>query len=229
MTKIWLVGASEGIGRALAQELGKDHSMILSGRNQERLQELNPYRCFPLDVTAPDISLPEPIDTLIYCAGYYSPMSAAQIDLNAALSMVDINLSGAIRVLNAVIPHFIAKKQGHIVLIGSIAAYRGLPNSFGYGASKAAILHLGENLKCDLAKYNIKVQVISPGFVKTRLTSLNTFHMPSIMTPERAAQKIISAMKGNTFESRFPFFFGNFLKTLSKLPYFLYFRLIGRR
>ena len=229
MSKIWLVGASEGIGRALAIELAKANLMILSGRNQERLEELNPYRSVPLDVMDSQITLPEPIDTLIYCAGYYKPMSAEDIDLNAALKMIDVNLSGAIRVLNAVIPHFIQKKQGHIVLIGSIAGYRGLPNSFGYGSSKAGILNLGETLKCDLSKYNIKVQVISPGFVKTRLTELNKFYMPFIMTPEIAAKKIIKMMKRNKFESRFPFLFGTFLRFLSKIPYFLYFKLLRKR
>jgi short-subunit dehydrogenase len=84
---------------------------------------------------------------------------------------------------------------------------------------------LAENLKCDLSDYNIKVQVINPGFVKTRLTDLNRFQMPSIITPEEAALYISNAMKTNSFESRFPFIFSNFLKLISKLPYWLYFKL----
>jgi short-subunit dehydrogenase len=229
MKKIWLIGASEGIGRALAMELSKDNLLILSARNKERLEDLSPYRCFPLDVMDENITLPERVDTVIYCTGYYKPMSSKEIDLSEALKMIDVNFTGAVKVLNAVIPDFIAKKQGHIVLIGSIAGYTGLPNSFGYGASKAALIHLAENLKCDLSKYNIKVQVINPGFVKTRLTDLNNFSMPSIMTPEMAAKKIVKYMNTGKFDSRFPFWFGNLVRCLKYLPYWLYFKLLGGR
>jgi short-subunit dehydrogenase len=241
MKTIWLVGASEGIGRALATELAKDknNSLILSARNKERLEELaQDLEKTPLliemdvgnkgsiakawnEIKKASIS----IDTIIYCAGYYKPMSAESMEIDEIEKMIEVNLVGAFRVLNLVIPEFIQRKNGHIVLIGSVAAYIGLPNGIGYGSSKAGIIHLAENLKCDLADYNIKVQVVNPGFVKTRLTDLNTFQMPSIITSEEAAIYISNAMKTNAFESRFPFVFPNFLKLISKLPYWLYFKL----
>jgi short-subunit dehydrogenase len=126
-----------------------------------------------------------------------------------------------------IIPEFIKKKAGHIVLIGSIAGYKGMPNSMGYGASKAGIIHLAENLRCDLAKYNIEVQVINPGFVKTRLTDLNDFKMPFIMEPAEAAKAIIAKMQSGSFESHFPFFFANLVKMISWLPNWLYFKILG--
>lgn len=241
MKSIWLIGASEGIGRALAIELANDqsNSLILSARNNERLLELSSIlntNTTPLliemdvenrqSVTRAwqDIQKKSArIDTIIYCAGYYKPMSAESMEIDEIEKMINVNLVGAMRVLSLVIPEFIKRKNGHIVLIGSIAGYRGLPNGLGYGSSKAGIIHLAENLKCDLADYNVKVQVINPGFVKTRLTDLNRFHMPSIITPTEAAVYISSAMKTNSFESRFPFIFANFLNLISKLPYWIYF------
>jgi short-subunit dehydrogenase len=244
MTKIWIIGASEGIGRAVAEELSKDknNELILSARNSERLAELSKdlrgeRLLVPLDVSAKESVLRGwqvikksigTIDTIIYCAGYYKPMSAEDMEIDEIEKMIDVNLVGAIRILNSVIPEFIKKRSGHIVLIGSIAGYIGLPRSMGYGASKAGLIHLAENLQCDLASHNIKIQVINPGFVKTRLTDLNNFRMPSIMTPEEAATHIIKAIERGGFESRFPFFVANFLKLISKLPYWLYFRLAKR-
>jgi short-subunit dehydrogenase len=168
------------------------------------------------------------IDTVIYCAGAYEVMSAENFKLDVAEQMINVNLTGALRVLKMVIPMLIQHQQGHIVLIGSIAGYRGLPNAIGYGASKAGLIHLAENLKCDLAQHNIKVQVINPGFVKTQLTDKNTFSMPFILSPEQAAKQIVTAMTNKSFESRFPFVFANGLKLLSKLPYWLYFYLIRK-
>jgi len=243
MKTIWLVGASEGIGRALALELAnKGFGLILSARNKDRLEELKAEIgksaiAIPLDVRDSasvksawtEIEAKKKnINTIIYCAGYYKPMSALDFDLLEAEKMIDINLTGALRILDHIIPHFISKNQGHIVLIGSIAGYRGLPNAMGYGPSKAGLIHLAENLECDLSKHGIKIQVINPGFVKTRLTDLNDFSMPSIISAEQAAIQIVGKMQSNKFESRFPFLFAGFLKILSKLPYFLYFKIVRK-
>ena len=241
MPRIWIIGASEGIGRALALELNKEsgNTLILSARNAERLEELSSNFTIkpllvPIDVSNKESVLngwnkiknqSTEIDTVIYCAGYYKPMPSESMEIDEVEKMIDINLTGAMRTLNLVIPQLIKQKSGHIVLIGSVAGYRGLPNSIGYGSSKAGIIHLAENLKCDLSGYGIKVQVINPGFVKTRLTDLNKFHMPSIITPEQAAIFITKNMKSNCFESRFPFVFANVLRLVSMLPYRLYFRL----
>lgn len=244
MKKIWLVGASEGIGRALAIELARQGNLlVISGRNQQRLDNLlselggSPHLAIALDVTDKQTiasawalmqTADNAIDVVIYCAGYYKPMPANHMEIDEIEKMIDVNLTGSMRILSYVIPDFIKKRQGHIVLIGSSAGYRGLPNALGYGSSKAGIIHLAENLYCDLHQYKIKVQVINPGFVKTRLTDLNKFQMPSLLSPEQAAKSIVECMKDHAFELRFPFLFANFLKLMSKLPYSLYFKIISQ-
>jgi len=244
MNKIWLIGASEGIGRAVAQELGKnaDNFLILSARKPERLESLSSEiearsMVCPVDVSDGDsvkkgwkeiCNKLETIDTVIYCAGYYKPMTVENINVDEIERMIDVNLVGAVRMLGHVIPEFISKKNGHIVLISSIAGYRGLPNDTGYGSSKAGLIHLAENLNCDLSSYGIKVQLISPGFVKTRLTDLNNFKMPSLISTEKAAIYIKKAIESKSFEVRFPFLFASSLKMISLLPYSVYFWLIKK-
>lgn len=237
---IWIIGASEGIGAALALRLSREGGpLILSARSEGRLSQLAeslncPTHCIPMDVTdLPSIKAawenasPLAPTTIIYCAGDYTPMGSESIQIEKAQRMVEVNLLGAMKVLSFCLPPLIQNNQGHIVLIGSIAGYRGLPNSFGYGASKAGLIHLAENLKSDLGKTNLKIQVINPGFVKTRLTNMNSFTMPSIQTPEQAAEEIFKAMNSNAFESRFPFVFGNLLKFIGSLPSFLFFPLMN--
>lgn len=241
MKNIWLIGASEGIGRALALRLSldKNNFLILSARNQESLTELSKNIENSL-VTYLDVRDAQSIadsysiikknnlkvDSVIYLAGFYEPMSALEIRIAEVEKMVDVNLIGAIRVMSILVPDFIKRKEGHIVLIGSVAGYRGLPNSIGYSVSKAGMINFAESLKCDLAEYKINIQVINPGFVKTRLTDKNNFKMPFIMSPEKAADNIIKIMQSHKFEARFPFIFANLVKFLSILPYWLYFKIV---
>lgn len=240
--KIWLIGASEGIGRALAIDLAKHGGhLALSARNETALKELadslegKTHMIAPCDVRNESsvdqafsniVAAWQKFDMLIYNAGSYEPMSTTKFDLPAIEAMVDVNFRGALRALKNTIPCFLAANTGHIALVGSIAGYRGLPNALGYGASKAALIHLAENLACDLYNTNIKVQVINPGFVKTRLTDKNNFTMPQIMTAEHAAAFIVKGLQSNRFEIRFPWLFSTFLKWIRLLPATLYFRLV---
>ncbi|MDX1923014.1 MAG: SDR family NAD(P)-dependent oxidoreductase [Alphaproteobacteria bacterium] len=237
--KIWLIGASEGIGKCLAEALAKEGAMLaVSARQADKLDALAQTisaLALPADVQNMSslASAYEALrrtwgmpDIVIYNAGYYEPMTAQQFNLAEAEKMQDINFNGCMRMLSHVLPDFIKGNKGHLVLVGSIAAYRGLPGAIGYGASKAALLHLAENLAVDLYGSGVKVQVVSPGFVRTRLTAKNNFHMPGIIEPERAAREIISGMKGNAFEIRFPFVFPTVLRWLSFLPAKLYFAIV---
>jgi short-subunit dehydrogenase len=240
--KIWLVGASEGIGEALARRLAAAGAhLALSARSKDRIEALagalpgGNHLALPLDVTQM-ASIGQAwaelnkqwggIDILIYNAGAYEPMGAAAFDLKKAEQMLDVNYRGALRVLDYVMPGFIARRGGHIVLVASVAGYGGLPNAIGYGASKAALLHLAENLRLDLGKCDVKVQVVSPGFVKTRLTDKNDFKMPFIVSSELAAERIVSGMSSDRFEIHFPRRFTFMLKALGLLPYRLYFAIV---
>lgn len=245
--RIWLIGASEGIGRSLAFRLAECGALLaLSSRNELVLKELaGSLQTASLERDAPIIAPCDvrqeasvnqafssimaqwkSFDILIYNAGYYEPMPAKKFDLPAIEAMVDVNLNGALRVLKNTLPVFLSAKAGHIALVGSIAGYRGLPNALGYGASKAALIHLAENLACDLLDTGIKVQIINPGFVKTRLTDKNNFHMPQLMTPEKASALIVDGLQSDRFEIRFPWLFSTFLKWARLLPARYYFRMV---
>jgi NADP-dependent 3-hydroxy acid dehydrogenase YdfG len=241
--KVWLVGASEGIGEELAKQLAASGALVcVSARNAQKLQSLVASLpgaaniALPLDVTqgeavrkaweqlsagwgAPDL--------VVYNAGSYDPLSVRDFDLEKTERMFDVNFNGALRVLACVIPPMVARKSGHIALVASVAAYSGLPRALGYGASKAALLHLAENARIDLADSGINVQVVSPGFVKTRLTDKNEFKMPFLITADVAAREIMRGLAGNAFDIHFPKRFTCILKCLRLLPYSLYFRIVN--
>ena len=238
---IWLVGASAGIGAALAKDLAQaGATLTVSARNAELLKTLvqemagNAHRAITLDVTdvasiasafaqVTETSLP---DMVIYNAGAYEPMAATQFDLKKIEQIMDVNFHGALRVLSHVIPAFVARNGGHIALVGSVAGYRGLPGAMGYGASKAALIHFAENLRADFAATKIGVTIINPGFVKTQLTAKNDFYMPCMITPEVAAKAIMRGLKRDDFEIHFPHRFTRVLKFFRLLPSGIYFRLL---
>jgi short-subunit dehydrogenase len=242
--RIWLIGCSEGIGYELAQGLASQGAKLsLSARNEERLSHLkdalegDDHRVTPLDVTdlksvqdgfKKTLDHFQEIDMVIYNPGSYEPMGAKAFDYNRAEMMLDVNFRGALRMLSSILPYFIKKNSGRIVLVGSIAGYRGLSNAIGYGASKSALIHLSENLKLDLKDTNIDVTIINPGFVKTRLTDKNAFTMPGIISSQKAAEYIIKGLEKNKYEITFPFLISFFFRVFYHLPQSLYFLLMGR-
>ena len=219
----WLVGASAGIGKALAHELadaGVD--LTLSARSGTALNELNrelrgTAQVVPLDVTNSDsidqamLSVQD-IDGLVYLAGDYTPMAALNWNETDAIKMADVNFLGAMRILPRVLRSTKLKEDGHLVIVGSLAGFSGLPGAIGYGASKAALMHLAENIKSDFKGTEMRVQVVNPGFVKTRLTDKNEFKMPFIQTPEKAAKQIVTHMNTKRFSKSFPGAFSWFFK-----------------
>jgi short-subunit dehydrogenase len=241
---IWLIGASEGIGTGLASLLADAGACLaLSARNEQKLTSVlgslskGNHVNLSLDVTDLSsiklaweklITLWPKIDMIIYNAGAYEPMDAQHFNLDLFEEIVNVNFRGASRILSFVLPYFLKQNRGHIVLVGSISGYRGLPASMGYGASKAALIHLAESLKADLMLTPLKVQVVNPGFVETRLTAKNTFAMPAIISPEKAADYIYKGLHSDHFEIHFPKRFSRFLKFLSVLPDPIYFWLMKR-
>ena len=224
----WLIGASEGLGRALAKQLNaKGARLILSARNAERLEslstELSDAPVLSLDVTDTDAvrqaaaSIGD-LHGVIFNVGTYEPMRTTDWDSDTALKMCDVNFTGALRVLGEVVPQFVEQGHGDITLVGSLAGYRGLPAAIGYGASKAALVSLAETMRFDLKDTGVTVRLVNPGFIKTRLTQKNSFRMPMLMTPEDAAQRVVKAMKQRRFRTDFPAPFSWLIRCVDVLP-----------
>ena len=234
--RYWIIGASEGLGRMLASQLAeRGASLVVSARNRNRLASLakdlgpcaQPLVCDVADsasVAAAAAGVGD-IDGLIFASAVYEPIRAGKWDAAAVEAMCDVNFTGCARVLGAVMPHFLARKGGHIVLLGSLAGLRGLPGAIGYGASKAGLIHLGECLRVDLDPRHFRIQVINPGFIATRLTAKNRFPMPFIMSPEAAAHRVVRAMEGRAFRTDFPRRFALLFRLAGWLPDRLYFAL----
>jgi len=233
----WIVGASSGIGRAVAHELHRSGAQVaVSARNAAALEEFSlehpgSLAC-PLDVsdsealrrTAQELfDRRGRLDLVMYCAGHYRPMRATHFDLAEMLRHQDVNYVGALRLLDAVLPLLLRSGHGHLSLVGSVAGYRGLPLSLAYGPTKAALRHLAEILYLDLHDQGLDVSIISPGFVATPLTAQNGFRMPALISPEEAASQILRGWARGQFEIDFPKRFTIWLKLLGMVPARLHF------
>ncbi|AZL59020.1 SDR family NAD(P)-dependent oxidoreductase [Tabrizicola piscis] len=234
--RYWLVGASEGLGLALAQKLsaaGAD--LILSARNQDALAKA--VASLPGKATAlvVDVASTESVyaaaaqlgdlDGMVFLAGVYWPMRAQDWDAKAAEAMANVNFTGCIRAVGAALPGMVAKGRGHVVITGSLSGFRGLPGAIGYAASKAGTMVLAESLYADLRKTGIAVQLANPGFIRTRLTAKNDFTMPFIMDPEAAADIMFRHMQSGRFKISFPTAFSWLFRGGNFLPDALYYRI----
>ena len=240
--KIWITGASSGIGKALAEKFASQGwKVAVSARRKEILDEMANNKnifSYPLDVTNQNeindvftkiIKNFGNIDLCVFSSGTYDPKLEKEININQNKFVMETNFFGVLYCIKAVEKYFKNIRNGHISIVSSIAAYRGLPNSSGYGPSKAALTNLAESLYFDFKKYNIRVSLISPGFIKTPLTDKNEFPMPFIKTAEFAADKMYDGLtKSNSFEIHFPKELTLFLKFLRILPYRLYLFLIDK-
>lgn len=238
---VWLVGASSGIGLATAEALHAQGARVfVSARNAGALEAFTAAHpgatSLPLDVSDPAalkaaaqlVLTAGPLDLVLYCAGYYQAQRATEYKLAEMLRHDDINYRGALHVLDAVLPHFLARKAGHISLISSVAGYGGLPQSLAYGPTKAALNNLAETLYMDLKDNNIGVSLICPGFVQTPLTAGNHFTMPALITPAQAAAAILQGWEAGRFDIHFPKRFTLWMKALRLLPYPAYFAAVRK-
>ena len=240
---IWITGGSTGIGKALAIKFAsKGWNVAISARRAELLNELsNSYEnisSFPLDVTDKEKCKEvfneikhkyENIDICFFSTGTWDPKKEKDIDVEQMEDVFKVNFFGTVNSIKAVEQYFRDKKNGIITIVSSIAGYRGLPNSTGYGPSKSALNNLAESLYFDFKRYGVRVSLISPGFIKTPMTDKNDFKMPFLKTPEYAAEKIYDGLVNkNSFEIHFPKSLTMILKILSFLPNKIYFGLIGK-
>jgi short-subunit dehydrogenase len=240
---IWITGGSTGIGKALAVKFAsKGWNVAVSARREELLNELSDQyeniSAFPLDVTDKQKCAEvfdqikkkyEDIDICFFSTGTWNPKKEKEIDVEQIEEVFKINFFGTVNTIKAVEQYFRDRKKGTITIVSSIAGYRGLPNSTGYGPSKSALNNLAESLYFDFKRFGVRVCLVSPGFIKTPMTDKNDFKMPFIKTSDYAANKIYDGLiNKNVFEIHFPKSLTIILKILSFLPSKLYFSLVGQ-
>ncbi len=234
--RYWIIGASEGLGRALAMLMSRSGvELVISARSDDRLHELadelpGRARVVPCDVSDTAsveraVEAAGEVDGVVYLAAVYWPMKATEWDAAKAEAMADINLGGCLRVVGRVVPGMIRRGHGHIVLTGSLSGYRGLPGNVGYGTTKAAIMNLAESMRADLHGTGVEVQLVNPGFIRTRLTEKNDFAMPGLMEPEAAARTVFEHMNGDALSRAFPFWFSLVFRLGRFLPDALWYRI----
>ena len=241
--RVWIVGASTGIGASLAQTLlAKGARVAVSARRREPLDAIaaksGPNAAvLPLDINDSAeleraahsiVARWGGVDVVVLMAGDYKPMRAWELDLEVARRMIQTNIQGYLNVLAPVIPLLIKQGAGTICMVSSVAGFRGLPKSLIYGPTKAAIINLAETMYMDLADKGVGVCVVNPGFVRTPLTAGNEFKMPALIEPEEAAREIVRGLERGEFEIHFPKRFTRMMKLMRHLPYTLYFPAIRR-
>jgi len=240
---IWITGGSTGIGKALAIKFASNGwNVAISARRENLLQEISDNNenifSYPLDVTNKSQckevfnkikSKFQSVDICFFSTGTWNPKKEKDIDVEQIEDVFKVNFFGTLNSIKAVEEYFKNKQDGIITIVSSIAGYRGLPNSTGYGPSKSALNNLAESLYFDFKRSNVRVCLVSPGFIKTPMTDKNDFKMPFLKTTEYAADKIYDGLiNKNNFEIHFPKSLTLILKLFSFLPSKLYFGLIGK-
>lgn len=214
--KIWVVGASSGIGAELARELSRRGADVaISGRRAEELDEVSGGAMATVPVDVVDAAAVDAatltvraalggLDMVIFSAGYWKQFDATEWDREVFARHVEVNLLGFNNVLAAVVPGFVAQGLGNVVGIASVAGYRGLAGSEAYGATKAAQLNLLEAMRASLSPKGIRVTTVAPGFVRTEMTSTNEFPMPFLIDADEAGRTIADGLESGDESIVFP-------------------------
>lgn len=231
---VWLIGASSGIGAALARELaGQGARIVLSGRRELKLHQVAAelpgagHEILALDVTdhaalaAAVAGLQRrcgPVHRVVFLAADYTPGDVLDVPLVVAQRIIATNLTAAFALTQAVVPWLAQDGGGQLVFTASVAGYRGLPGGQPYSATKAALINFAESLRIELAPRRIDVRVVNPGFVRSPLTDRNAFEMPMLMEADAAARAFARGLQGKAFEIGFPWRFVLLMKLLRMLP-----------
>jgi short-subunit dehydrogenase len=240
---IWITGASSGIGKALAIKFANEGWIVAaSARRENLLQDLNKINeniySFPLDVTNINhckkvfeniIEKFQNIEISIFGTGIHDPKSEKEFNLEKIRNIMEVNYFGTMNSINSIYDYYNDKKSGQISIISSVAGYRGLPAAGAYCASKSALTSFAESLHFEMKRKNVRVSLVSPGFIKTPMTDQNDFPMPMIKSPEFAAEKIYTGLvKKKDFEIHFPKAFTFIMKFLKILPNSIYFKIVEK-
>jgi len=219
---ILITGASSGIGEALALEYAAAGvRLALGGRSENRLSRVADAcraKAATVDPIALDVADEHamrqwvervdnqaPLDLVIANAGISGGTSGGGEADAQARRIFDINITGVLNTVLPVIPSMQNRGGGQIAIMSSAASFRGFPGAPAYSASKAAVRAYGEALRGSLRDDGIKVSVICPGFVRSRITRVNKFKMPLLMDADRAARIIRRGLAADKGRIAFPF------------------------
>jgi short-subunit dehydrogenase len=238
-----ITGASSGIGRGLAVQIGRRGAKLgLVARRVELIDEVvqeieaagGEAVALPADVQDVDsISAAAdklraslgPIDVLIANAGIGPTRDAADFSAEEVSDVLNVNVIGASNSVATVIPEMVARGSGQLVAISSLAAYRGLPRSAAYCASKAAVSAFFESLRLDLEPRGIDVTIIHPGFIKTPLTKGRDAQMPYLMELDDAVGKMVRAIEKRRKRYSFPWQLATIVRAGMLMPIWMYDRI----
>jgi short-subunit dehydrogenase len=218
----FVTGASSGLGRGLARRLARDgYAVGLAARRVERLEALAEeiragggrahvcpcdvsVRTQVLEAVAEATEALGPVDLLVANAGYGDMVSARSLDGEAVERMVRVNFFGAVYAVEAVLPAMLERNHGHLVAMGSLAGYNGLPKSAAYSASKGAMHNFFESLRLDLVRTGVAVTMVTPGYVRTELTDKSKHPMPQLLELDDAVDRIMGAIRKRKRVCAFP-------------------------
>ena len=249
---VLITGASSGIGRGLAVDLAARGAKLgLVARRKAILDEIvleigtgkngNEQSANVLAIAA-DVQDAESmraaaerlqsefgrVDVLIANAGIGATNDAAELDADQLANVINVNVIGAANSVAAVVPQMVKRGSGHLVVISSLAAYRGLPKSAAYCASKAAVSAMFESLRLDLRSHGIAVTIIHPGFIKTPLTAGRQAKLPWLQDLDPAVKKIVTAIEKRKKSYAFPWQLATIVRTGLIMPNAMYDWISGR-
>lgn len=228
--RIWVVGASSGIGAALAEELHHRGALVaISARRAEQLDEVSRGRLATVALDATDRGSTHAaaqevrgalgrIDTVIWSVGHWQTFAATDWQADEFAKHIEINLLGLNNVIDATVPEMVAQRSGHLVGIASVAGYRGLSGAEAYASTKAAQINLLESMRASLSTKGVRVTTVCPGFVRTDMTATNSFPMPFIIDADEAATQIADGLEDERPEIVFPRRMAVTMKVASVLP-----------
>ena len=221
--RIWVTGASTGIGAATARELARrGHTLFLTARSADKLAEL-PGEGKPGDVTdrqamhriAGEIA---PLDVALLNAGTYVPVDPREFDADVFRQLLEVNVMGTVHCIEAVLPSMLELGHGRIAVVASVTGFAALPRAAAYGATKAFLISMADSLRADLAGTGVEVTVVNPGYVRTPLTAQNEFAMPFLIEPAEMARAIADGLEAGKPEISFPVRMALAMKLLGSLP-----------
>ncbi|WP_235734529.1 SDR family NAD(P)-dependent oxidoreductase [Nocardioides alcanivorans] len=228
--RYWIVGASSGIGAALAKELlSRGAQVVISARDAEALRSVAGDEMAVVAVDATDRDAVRAasdearralggIDAVVWCAGFWEQFDAGDWDADSFARHVEVNLLGLNNLLAAVVPPMVEAGDGHVIGVASVAGYRGLAGAEAYGATKAAQINLLEGLRAALSRRGVRVTTVCPGFVRTEMTADNEFSMPFIIDADEAAEAIADGLAAHRVEIVFPWRMALTMKVARLLP-----------